>query len=138
MKVKKLSESYLIEDTLTSIKNNVSSLLPMCNLRFSSKDNWIIITTPNNIDYAIPVEELSSYNTNDYKKLRFTGNGTVTNGILTDNATGNQYRCYIGIPINHTHYDYDKDVKVYEIIRNNLNNPIKLNDFIVGINSGRF
>ena len=81
---------------------------------------------------------MSNYSSNDYKKIRFTGNGTVTDGILTDSSTGNTYKCYIGISATHNHFNYDRNINIYEIINNNLGNPIKLNDFISGINSKKF
>ena len=136
--MKVIKENFLLENALKNIISDISNSLPNCIIKKSSKQNYLIITTPKNEEYAIPIEEVSSYSSKDYKTLRFTGNGIVKNGILTDSDTGIEYPCYIGVPTRHNHYDYSDDVKIYHIEKGSLNDPISLNDFMTGINSGRF
>lgn len=132
-----LNETLLVEDSLSNISSMILRSLPRgCTYYIDNDKKFIIINTPLNNVFCIPIEELTRYSTNDTKKLRYPGGGNIigNNVVMPD---GNTYKLYIGKPIKHTHLDYDNNVKVYQLVRGvQSGNPIVFSKFISDINSG--
>ena len=136
----RLNEELLIEATLTAIVNNINMSLAPIGVRILYIDNdkkFVLCRTPLGNDFCIPIEEDSRYASRDYKKLRYSGNGTVSNGEIYDSSGNHLGRAYYGLPTSHQHLDYNPNV--YQYNRNNWRSgsPKDFNSFVNDVMAGR-
>lgn len=139
--IKELDEEALNEATLTSIVNNIITNLRSVGTTPHYLDNdkkFLLCTTPRGNTFCIPIEEQSRVNSTDYKKLRYSGNGTIINGEVYDTSGVHIGRAYYGVTTNHQHLDYNPNV--YQYNRNNTlsGTPIDFITFINDIRAGRY
>lgn len=140
-----LNEWLLCEASLTKITNKLKNIFQglypkVVDFRVDQTKHHVIVTTQQ-ADYCIPIEELSHYTTDDYEKLRFYGNCQVADGYMPNpqGDSPNMVPVYYGIPYRHLHIKYDDEVTVYRLEKDRvINEPISLNEFIQGIQSGGY
>lgn len=121
MTLEKLEESILTESTLTDIVAMiVESLNSMkgVNCIVDNSKQYIIITTPLNKEYAIPVRDISTnaHISKDYKKIRFEGSCKVEDGFMPNPNGGGRVPVYYGAPTLHKHRDFDESILVYDLL----------------------
>lgn len=141
--LEKLEEGVLNEATLTDIVSMVVrslTAIPGVTCDVDDSKEHIIVKTPLNKEYAIPIKDLPknvSFS-NDYKKIKFNGSCTVTNGLMPNPVGAGTAPVYYGVPIQHKHRDFDKNVKVYDLLQNRISGkPFSLDDFILGIKNNQ-
>lgn len=111
----RLIEKVLEEASLTSIEHAITSIITNPGITSVVMDNskkWYLITTSLGNEFCIPVRALNLTNSSDYKKLRYSGNGTIRNGEVYDPAGVHIGRAYYGVSTNHNHFDYD-NIQLY-------------------------
>lgn len=134
-----LTEQKLDEASLTSIQHSIASLMTNPGIASIVMDNskkWYLITTSLGNEFCIPVRALNLTNSSDYKKLRYTGNGSIINGEVYDPAGVHIGRAYYGVPTNHNHFDYD-NIQLYPYSKHPAANGsgISLSQFVNDANN---
>ena len=134
-------DELLTEATLTNINNTIKSMLGnyVTNITSSPHNDYVLFTSKNNNEYAIPIKLLRKAISKDYKKLRYAGDGKIINGEVYDDNNNPLGRAYYGVHYDHVHNDYEDKLKVYKRVRGATSPDfISFNDFITGLKNGRY